>query len=73
MSSLSPISATDPRLANFATKFGGTANSDFSDFVKILNASPQYVQQLNDYLSAQGKGEARVQATSRKADFPVTI
>ena len=58
MASTTPttIAANDPRLANFANAFGGTSNSTFTDFLKIVNASPTYVQQLNNYLNDNSKG-----------------
>jgi hypothetical protein len=39
-----------------AAAFGGTTNSTFTDFLKIVNASPAYVQQLNDYLNNNSTG-----------------
>jgi hypothetical protein len=47
-----PISANDTRLAGFAAAFGGTSNSAFADFLKIVNGSPKYIQELNAYLVA---------------------
>jgi hypothetical protein len=45
------ISASDPRLANLAAAFGGVNGATYQDFIKIVNASPAYVGQLNDYLN----------------------
>ena len=52
MTQVTQISANDVRLANLAQAFGGTEKSVFTDFLKIVNASPDYVQQLNAYLDS---------------------
>ncbi|WP_345817708.1 matrixin family metalloprotease (plasmid) [Paraburkholderia sp. PREW-6R] len=44
------ISATDPGLAGLAAAMGGTNSSTFQDFLRIVNASPQFVSELSGYL-----------------------
>ena len=51
MTNNTPILATDPKLASLMTALGGPNSPVSLDFLKIINASPLFVQQLNEYLS----------------------
>ncbi|WP_143696849.1 MULTISPECIES: hypothetical protein [unclassified Variovorax] len=51
MTNNAPILATNPKLASLMTALGGPNSPVSLDLLKIINASPLFVQQLNEYLS----------------------
>lgn len=55
---MAAITAATPGLSALANAVGGVNSSTFQDFLKIVNASPLYTSQLQDYLAKYGSVSA---------------
>ncbi|SAL00388.1 hypothetical protein [Caballeronia ptereochthonis] len=59
------INLNDPRLASLASALGGVTSASYQDFIKIINASPPYAQQLDSFL-----GIARLMVSKESLNLP---
>jgi antitoxin component YwqK of YwqJK toxin-antitoxin module/predicted Zn-dependent protease len=55
---MAKINGNDPGLSELANSVGGINSATFQDFIKIVNASPQYASQLQSYLESHAGGIA---------------